>query len=54
MTVQIIYKMSHPNPAECISFSIDHRTLHKINYILGNNEGLNKYRKIEIILFFLI
>ena len=46
---QMTYITVHPKAAEYTLFSIAHRTLSRIDDILGHKSGLSKFRKNEII-----
>jgi hypothetical protein len=43
------YRIFHPTSAQYIFFSAANGTFSKIDYILGSNANLSKYKKIEII-----
>ena len=44
-----IFRTLHPRKSEYTFFSGAHRTLSRINHILGNKANLNKFKSIEII-----
>jgi hypothetical protein len=44
-----VYKIFHPTSAQYTFFSASHRTLSRIDHILGHKASLSKYKKIEII-----
>ena len=44
-----IYRIFHPKAVEYTFFSIAHRTISKIYYILGHKSSLSKFKKTEII-----
>jgi len=44
-----IYRTFHPKTKEYSFFSAPHSTFSKIDYLIGNKTGLNRYKKIEII-----
>ena len=45
-----IFRTFHPKAAKYIFFSSAHGTFSRTDHILEHKSGLNKYRKIEIIL----
>jgi hypothetical protein len=45
-----VYRIFHPNSAQCTFFLAAHRTFSKIDCILRYKANLSKYKKIEIIL----
>ena len=47
-----IYRTFHPKTAEYTFFSSAHRTFPRIDHMLGYKTSLNKFKRIEIILFF--
>jgi exonuclease III len=49
-----IYRTFHPKSKECTFFSAHHGTFFKTDHIVGHTTGLNRYKKIEIILFILL
>jgi hypothetical protein len=53
MDLADIYGTFHPKTKECIFFSAPHGTFSKTDHIVSQKTGLNRYRKIEIILFIL-
>jgi exonuclease III len=44
-----VYRLLHPTSAQYTLFLAAHRTLSKIDHILGHKESLSKYKKTEII-----
>jgi hypothetical protein len=44
-----IYRTFHPKAKEYTFFSAPHGTFSKIDQIIGQKTGLNRYKKIEII-----
>ena len=48
-----IYRIFHPKPADYTLFSSAHGTLSRKDHILGHKSSLSKFKKIEIISFFL-
>jgi hypothetical protein len=49
MDLDDVYRIFHPNSAQCTFFSAAHGTFSKIDHILGHKRSLSKYKKIEII-----
>ena len=44
-----IYRTFHPKTVDCTFFSSAHRTLSRIDHILGHKTSLSKFKKSEII-----
>jgi exonuclease III len=49
MDLADVYRIFHPTAAQYTFFSAAHGIFCTIDYILGHNTGLSKYKKIEII-----
>ena len=49
MDLTDMYRIFHPKTKEYTFFSAPHGTFSKIDHIIGQKTGLNRYRKIEII-----
>ena len=52
MDLRDIYRTFHPKTKE-YTFSAPHGTFSKTGHIIGDKSGLNRYKKIEIILYIL-
>jgi exonuclease III len=50
MDLTYIYRPFHPKAKEYTFFSAPHGTFSKTDHIIGHERGLNRYKKIEIIL----
>jgi hypothetical protein len=50
MDLTIIYRTFHAKTKEYTFFSAPHGTFSKTDHIFGHKTGLNRYKKIEIIL----
>jgi len=50
MDLTNIYRTFHPQIKEYTLFLAPHGTFFKIDYIMGHKTGLNRYKKIKIIL----
>jgi endonuclease/exonuclease/phosphatase family metal-dependent hydrolase len=50
MDLADVYRIFPPTSTQYTFFSAAHRTLSKIDHILGHKAQLSKYKKIEIIL----
>jgi hypothetical protein len=49
MHIAVVYRIFHPTSAQYTFFSASHGTFSKTYHILGHQESLSKYKKIEII-----
>jgi exonuclease III len=49
MDFTVTYRTFHPKTKEYTFFSVPHGTFSKIDHILGDKTGLNRYKKTEII-----
>jgi exonuclease III len=50
MDLTDIYRTFHPKAKEYTFFSAPHGTISKNDHIIGHKTGLNRYKKIKIIL----
>jgi exonuclease III len=50
MDLTDIYRIFHPKTKEYTFFSALHGTFSKIDHIFGQKTGLNRYKKIELVL----
>jgi hypothetical protein len=49
MDLRDIYRTFYPKTKEYTFFSAPHRTFSKIDHIIGQKTGLNRYKNIEIV-----